>query len=432
MEEHWAYVALSADYLHAGHINILNEARKRGKVLLGLLTDNAIANHKRIPSTTYQQRLAVAQSIAGVEKVIPQATFSYRDVLLAHKPKYVVHGDDWKLGTGRGVRAEVIELLEQWGGELIELPYTEGLSSSYIHETLSNGVTATQRLQSLRRLIEHKDIVRVLEVHNGLTGLIVENTHLEDGDRIKEFDCMWESSLTDSTSKGKPDTQAVDNSSRVDTIQQILEVTTKPMIVDGDNGGLIEHFRFFVRTLERLGVSAVIIEDKTGPKRNSLFGVEVDQYQDSMEAFSEKIRQGKAAQVTPDFMIIARIESLILESGMEDALARAEAYIEAGADGIMIHSRSDSPAEILEFASKYHKLPHRVPLVSVPTAYASVSEQQLYEAGFKIVIYANQLIRSAFPAMVSVAESILQHERCEESNKICMPFKTIINMIPET
>ncbi len=427
------YVALSADFIHVGHLNILDKARGLGEVTVGALTDSAIATYKRLPLLTLEQRMLIYSNLKGVKSAIPQTTLDYTENLEKLRPDYVVHGDDWKSGPQSEIRQKVIATLSKWDGQLIEVPYSTGISASQLSAQIrSHGVTPQNRQSMLRRLLSAKPIVRILEVHNGLTGLIVENTILEkNGDRL-EFDGMWESSLTDSTSKGKPDTSAVDVSSRVSTIDQILEVTTKPMIVDGDNGGLPEHFCFTVRTLERLGVSAVIIEDKVGAKKNSLFGTDVDQTQDSIEEFSDKISMGKKAQVTKDFMIIARIESLILGKGQRDAIKRAESYINAGADGIMIHSSSKDPKEVLDFCAEYKEKFSGVPLVVVPSTYAQVTEKELIEAGVKIVIYANHLIRSAFPAMTKTAESILEHGRCLEAGAACMPIKQIITLIPET
>ena len=426
------YVTMIADYVHSGHLNILNAARELGEVTVGVYTDKAIASYERIPLLNYEHRANMVNNLKGVHTVIPQDSMEYTENLEKLKPDYVVHGDDWKSGPESSIRQSVIEKLKKWGGELVELPYTKGLSSSaLVHSMRQTGVTPDVRQKTLRRLLEVRPIVRIIEVHNGLTGLIAESTRISVNDKIREFDGMWESSLTDSTSKGKPDTQAVDISSRVSTIDQILEVTTKPLIVDADNGGLPEHFSFTVRTLERLGISAVIIEDKVGAKRNSLFGTDVAQTQDSISEFSNKISLGKRSQVTEDYMIIARIESLILKQGMEDALKRAQAYIEAGADGIMIHSKEKTPAEILEFCEGYKKLSLNAPLVVVPSTYSTVTEEELAAAGVKIVIYANHLLRSAFPAMVKTAESILTNGRCHEASENCMPIKEIITLIPE-
>lgn len=427
------YVGMSADLIHPGHLNIINEASKLGDVIVGLLTDDAIASYKRLPYLTYDQRRAVVESIKGVKRVVPQHTLDYSTNLNDLKPDYVVHGDDWQSGVQVKVRQIVIDTLKQWGGELVEVPYTKGISSTKLHEAIREvGTTPDVRLRRLKRLIDVKPLVRVLEAHNGLTGLIVENARASEEGVTREFDCMWSSSLTDSTAKGKPDIEAVDMTSRMTTVNEIFEVTTKPLIFDADTGGQPEHFSFTVRTLERLGVSAAVIEDKIGLKKNSLLGSEVDQHQDTIESFCHKIRIGKKSRVTDDFMIIARIESLILDRGMDDAVNRACAYVEAGADAIMIHSRKKEPDEIFHFCREYRKNQIPVPLVVVPTSYNHVYEKELEQADVNIVIYANHLLRAAYPAMQSVAESILKHGRSRECLNQCMSIKEILNLIPGT
>ena len=425
------YVGMSADLIHPGHLNIIKEASKLGEVVVGVLTDKAIASYKRLPALNYEQRALIVESIKGVSKVIPQDELDYTKNLRMLKPDYVVHGDDWQKGVQKQTRQKVIDTLAEWGGELYEVPYTKGISSTMLNERLKEiGTTPEIRMGRLRRLIEAKPVVRVMEAHNGLTGLIVENVSIEDNGVKKEFDAMWLSSLTDSTAKGKPDIEAVDLTSRLHTLNDILEVTTKPIIYDGDTGGIPEHFIFTVKTLERLGVSAIIIEDKKGLKKNSLFGTDVEQYQDTIENFSNKIRAGKQAQVTNNFMIIARIESLILKKGMDDAVKRARAYIEAGADGIMIHSKEKDAAEIFEFCKIYQTFEKKVPLIAVPSSYNHVYEKELQEAGVNVVIYANHLLRSAYPAMVNVAKTILKHERSKEVDDQCMSIKEILTLIP--
>ena len=406
------YIGMSADLIHQGHLNIIHEGLKLGEVIIGLLTDEAIASYKRLPLIAFNERKLIVENLKGVAKVIPQKTLDYIPNLKEVKPDFVVHGDDWKTGVQKEVRQRVIDTLAEWGGELIEPKYTEGISSTdLISAVKAQGITPGKRMKTLRRLIGIKPIVRILEAHNGLTGLIVEKTQIKKEGKTIEFDGIWESSLTDSTAKGKPDTELVDFSSRFSTIEEILEVTTKPMIVDGDTGGRIDHFKFRVKTLERLGVSAIIIEDKIGDKRNSLFGTTVPQEQDSIDHFSQKISEGKKSQVTEDFMIIARVESLILQKGMDDALLRTKAYIKAGADGIMIHSKNKDGKEIIEFCNHFEKFANRVPLIVVPSTYAHLTENELQDLGVNVVIYANHLLRSAYPAMVNTAKSLLENSR---------------------
>jgi len=426
------YVGMSADLIHPGHLSIIKEAGKLGDVIVGLLVDAAIASYKRLPYLTYEQRKTVVENLVGVKEVVPQKTLDYMPNLRKYKPDYVVHGDDWKTGVQRETRARVIKTLKQWGGKLVEPKYTPGISSTMLHVAVREvGTTPQVRMRMLRRLLNAKTLVRIIETHNGLSGLIAENAKVVTEKTEKEFDGMWLSSLTDSTAKGKPDIECVDLTSRTNTLNDILEVTTKPIIYDGDSGGITEHFVFMVRTLERLGVSAVIIEDKKGLKQNSLLESNIGQEQESIESFCSKIIAGKRAQVMNDFMIIARIESLILNQGMEDAVARAKAYIEAGVDGIMIHSKKKTQKEIIEFCRIYSKFGDRVPLVAVPSAYAQVTEQELAEAGVRIVIYANHLLRGAYPAMLRVAKSILENERALEAEKECMSINEILTLIPQ-
>ncbi len=424
---------MSADLVHPGHLNILHRAAELGEVTVGLLTDQAIASYKRVPMMSFEQRRQVVEDLKPVSAVIAQETLDYVPNLLALKPDFVVHGDDWRDGVQKETRQRVIDTLAAWGGQLVEVPYTSGVSSTALHAALREiGTTPDIRRRRLRRLLQAKPMVRLLDIHNALTGLIIENVAVTTNGVRREFDGMWASSLTDSTAKGKPDIEAVDVSARVNTLNEVLEVTTKPIVYDADTGGKIEHFTYTVRTLERIGVSAVIIEDKTGLKKNSLFGTSVEQTQDTIENFCEKLRAGKAAQATDDFMVIARIESLILDKGMEDAVTRAKAYLDAGADGIMIHSRRKSPAEILEFCARHRELPNRKVLVVVPSTYNTITEDELVAAGVNIVIYANHLLRSAYPAMVQTANSILEHGRSAECDERLLPISEILRLIPES
>jgi phosphoenolpyruvate mutase len=427
------YVGMSADLIHPGHLNVIKKASKLGRVVVGLLTDEAIASYKRIPFMDYHQRKEVLESIIGVDEVVPQKTLDYVPNLLQIKPDYVVHGDDWQQGVQSKTREKVISTLALWGGELIEVPYTRGISSTKLNAALKEiGVTPGIRLKSLKRMLGVKPLLRFLDIHNALTGLIIEHTYVDTLCGKKEFDGMWASSLTESTAKGMPDIEAVDVTSRVTSLNQVLEVTTKPIIYDADTGGMPEHFVYTVKTLERLGISALIIEDKTGLKKNSLFGTEVKQTQDDIDNFCYKIREGKRAQTTSDFMIIARIESLILDKGIDDALIRAEAYLMAGADGIMIHSRKNSPEEIIQFCKLYRNLPNKKYLIVVPTSYNSIKEEELESLGVNVVIYANHLLRSAYPAMLKTAKSILENGRSLESEDDLMSIKQILELIPGT
>ena len=428
------YLGMIGDIMHPGLINIINEGAKYGDVMIGLFTDKAIATHKRLPYLTYEQRKNVIENIKGVSEIVPQDEWSYIPNLMKYKPNYIIHGDDWLVGPDKYIRDEVFKLMEKQGGQVIEIPYTKGITSSGLaSEIAALGTTPEARMKSLRRLISAKPIVRILESHCGLTGLIIEHTKIEVNGIEKEFDGMWASSLTDSTSKGKPDIEAVDITTRLHDLNDSLEVTTKPVIFDGDTGGKTEHFVFTVRTLERLGISAVIIEDKVGLKQNSLFGTDAVQTQDSIEGFSAKIKAGKEAQVTRDFMIIARCESLIAGKPVDDALARCHAYVAAGADGVMIHSKNKDGMDIKEFCLRFREKDEHTPIVAVPSTYNQFTEKELAEWGINIVIYANHMLRSAYPAMVKCAESILMHDRCKEASEdYCMSIKEILNLIPGT
>lgn len=428
------YTCFCTDVIHEGHRNIIRMAKQRGdQVVVGVLSDKAMLRFNRFPLATLKERMEMAQAIDGVSRVIVQEDTFYDDVIELIKPDYVIHGDNWKDGYMRHIRDNVEEALRRQGkGEIIDAPYTYSEDVQLIDIRNREKLAMPEhRLSSLRKLIDICDIVKVIEVHSGLTGLIAEKTVVFNGEDLDQFNAMWISSLCDSTAKGKPDIELVDMTSRFRTISDVVEVTTKPIIFDGDTGGKTEHFVYTVRSLEKLGVSAVIIEDKVGLKKNSLFGNEVKQSQDSVENFCEKIRAGKKAQISDDFMIIARIESLILEAGMEDALARARAYVDAGADGIMIHSRKKDPAEILEFCDKFRVENQETPLVVVPSSFNEITEDELVQHGVNVVIYANQLTRSAFPAMEQTAKDILKYHRAKEVDERLMPIKEIITLIDE-
>lgn len=427
-----AYVTMVGDVVHPGNLNIINEAAKLGDVVVGLLTDKAIVSREHPPYLNFEQRMIIISSIKNVTKVIPQDDWCGEDNLRELKPQYVVHGDNWVSNSLSKVRARTVEILSEWGGQVVDVPYTHGINSSVISTNRREfGTTPELRLQALRRLLAAKPLVRIMEVHSGISGLIVEHTEIEKEDGLHYFDGMWSSSLTDSTSKGKPDIEAVDLTTRLQDLTCILECTTKPVIYDGDTGGKPEHFVFTVRTLERNGISAVIIEDKTGLKKNSLFGTSVEQTLAPVEEFCNKIRAGKNAQITPHFMIIARLESLIAGHSVDEALERARAYIAAGADGIMIHSKEKSGMDIKEFCQRFRREYANVPIVLVPTTYNQFTEKEFQEWGANIIIYANHMLRASYPAMVNVANCILENERSLEADSLCMPIKEILELIPD-
>ena len=426
------YTCFCTDIIHAGHLNIIEQACKYGKVIVGALSDEALIKYNKFPTISLEERIKLYESLEGVDKVVVQNSMMYDEVIEELHPDYVVHGDNWKEGPESAIRENVLKCLASYGGELVEVGYTYNPTVKKIDRQLREKLSMPEyRRKRLRQLLDIRPVVKAIEVHSGLTGLIAEKTVVEHDGELDQFDAMWISSLCDSTAKGKPDIELVDMTSRFRTIDDVTEVTTKPIIFDGDTGGLTEHFVYTVRTLEKMGVSAIIIEDKTGLKKNSLFGTEVEQTQDTIENFSAKIRAGKNAQLTDDFMIIARIESLILERGMEDALERARAFVKAGADGIMIHSRKKDPAEILEFCDKFRQENKQTPIVVVPSSFNTITEEELAEHGVNVVIYANQLTRSAFPAMQKTAEDILRFHRAKEVDDRLMPIKNIITLIDE-
>ena len=426
------YTCFCTDVIHEGHLNIIEKAKENGRVVVGALTDEALIKYNRFPTISLEERIKLYKELEGVDEVVVQNDFMYNDVIASIKPDYIIHGDNWKSGPESAIREHVEALLKEYGGELIDVPYTYNEKVKKIDMQLREKLAMPEyRRKRLRQLIKMTPIVKTMEAHSGLTGLIVEKTVVEHDGKLEQFDAMWISSLCDSTAKGKPDIELVDMTSRFRTIDDITEVTTKPIIFDGDTGGLTEHFVYTVRSLERMGVSAVIIEDKKGLKKNSLFGTEVKQTQATIEEMSAKIAAGKRAQLTDDFMIIARIESLILEQGMEDALARAKAFVAAGADGIMIHSRKKDPAEILEFCDKFREFDKETPIVVVPSSFNTITEEELAAHGVNIVIYANQLTRSAFPAMQKTAEDILKYHRAKEVDDRLMSIKEIITLIDE-
>lgn len=425
------YISFSADILHYGHMEIMKKAAQMGELIVGVLTDDVIVQYKKPPLVSFENRCKLFEDLKFVSKVVKKDTLSYKSILEKYHPDIIVHGDNWKTGIKSGVRNELISLLEEYGGELVEVPYNMEHSVNLVEDTFSRRLSMPEiRRGMLKRLMKIKPFIRVMEAHDGITGLIVENTSYDSEKGHFEFDAMWESSLCDSTSRGKPDIELIDWSDRIARINEIMEVTTKPIIVDGDTGGLIEHFVYIVQTLERIGVSAIIIEDKIGPKRNSLFGTDVVQTQDDPNHFAEKILAAKKVLKTDDFMVIARIESLILNKGMDDAIERAKCYVKAGADGIMIHSKQSEPDEIFEFCDKFKSIYPDIPIVAVPTTYNYITEEELHNKGIKIIIHANHLIRSAFPAMENTAKEILKNGCSKCVDDVCMPIKQVINFIP--
>ena len=433
MKKKTVYIALTADSIHHGHMRLIEKGRQLGDIIIGLISDKAVAEYKRLPFLNFLQRKKILINLKGVKKVVSQNEWDYSNNVKKIKPDYLVHGDDWKVGYMSGIRKKVIKIMKSYGGKLIEIPYTKGISSAALIDN-QNQISSTPDLRRglLRRLLESKKIVRIIETHNPISAIIAENTYLEKKGKRLGFDGFWSSSLTDSTMMGKPDNESLDISMRLKGVDQIFDVTSKPLIFDGDTGGKIEHFESKIKTMERLGISSIIIEDKKGLKKNSLLSNTKSQIQEDIKIFSKKISTGKKAQLSSDFMIIARIESFILGKNLKDAIKRAHAYIDAGADGIMIHSKSNNPKEIFNFSKMFRKNYKDIPLISVPSSYNQVKEKQLYENGFNIVIYANHLLRAAYPAMKEVAKNILSNSRSKEVDKKLLSIKEILNLIPGT
>lgn len=424
------YVPLAADILHEGHLNILRIASNYGKVIVGLLTDAAIIQYKNLPFFDYDQRFKIVSNLKFVDKVVPQDSWNYRLILNSIKPDFFVHGDDWKKGVQSKIRLEVIKELKKWNGVLIEPKYFKNVSKiTQKKKILYLGITPDQRKLQLKRLLKVKKIIRVIESHSALSSLIVENININKNGKILQFDGIWSSSLTDSTLRGKPDNQSVDYSQRIHSLNDTIDTSLKPIIFDGDNGGRIEHLGYLVKNLEKIGVSALVLEDKRGLKINSLFQDQSKSSQDSIKEFSKKIKIVVNSRISKDFMMIARIESLILGKPLKDAINRAEQYSKAGADAILIHSKENHPKEIFNFAKIFKKSKFFKPMIAIPSTYSKTYEKELINNGFKIVIYANHLLRASYKAMYDTAEKILINQRAFESEKRITPINKIISLI---
>lgn len=424
------YVPLATDVIHEGHLNIIKKANKLGQVIIGILSDKAITQYKQLPLFSEFERIQEARKLKNVNQVIVQNEWSYKKILKKIKPNYFIHGDDWKKGIQKKIRSEVIETLKKTGGKLVEVQYTKGISGYKIKKKLLKlGISPDHRKSLLRRLINSKEIVRIIESHSALTALIVDRLSLTRNKRIVEFDGLWSSSLTDSTLRGKPDNQSLDYTVRINSLSDILDVTHKPIIFDGDNGGRIEHLDYLIKNLERNGVSAIVIEDKKGLKLNSLFKNQDSSQQESIGEFCKKIKKIIRVRISKDFLVIARIESFILNRSENEALMRATKYAKAGADGILIHSKNKNPKEIIDFAKKFRKIINNIPLVAVPSTYSRTYEKELIKNGFKIIIYANQLLRSSYKSMSDTAKSILKYGRSYEAEKKISSINELINLI---
>ena len=423
------YVPLAADILHEGHLNILKIASSYGKVIVGLLTDAAIIKYKNLPFFDYDQRFKIVSNLKLVDKVLPQNSWDYKEILNSIKPDFFVHGDDWKIGVQSKIRLEVIRELKKWNGKLIEPKYFKTISKNYQKKILQMGITPDQRKLKLKRLLKVRKILRILESHSALSSMIIENVNINKNGKLLEFDGIWSSSLTDSTLRGKPDNQSVDYSQRINSLNDTIDTSLKPIIFDGDNGGRLEHLIYLVKNLEKIGVSALVLEDKKGLKINSLFQDQSMSFQENIIEFSKKIKIAVNSRISKDFMIIARIESLILGKSIKDALHRAEKYSIAGADAILIHSKEKTPKEIFQFAKLFKKSKFYKPMIAIPSTYSKTYEKELIKHDFKIVIYANHLLRASYKAMHETAKNILINQRTFEIEKNITPINEIITLI---
>jgi phosphoenolpyruvate mutase len=429
MKQKIVYVPLAADILNEGHLNILKIASNYGKVIVGLLTDAAIIQYKNLPFFDYDQRFKIVSNLKLVDEVVPQDNWNYRLILNSIKPDFFVHGDDWKTGIQAKIRLEVIRELKKWDGKLIEPKYSKNISRiSQKNKILHLGVTPDQRKLQLKRLLKVKKFIRIMESHSALSSLIIENVNINKNRKLLQFDGIWSSSLTDSALRGKPDNQSVDYSQRINFLNETIDTSLKPVIFDGDNGGRLEHLTYLVKNLEKIGVSALVLEDKKGLKINSLFKDQAKSFQESAEQFSKKIKIAINSRISKDFMIVARIESLILGKSLKDAINRAEKYSKAGADAILIHSNKNHPTEIFNFAKVFKRSKFFKPMIAIPSTYSKTYEKELVNNGFKIVIYANHLLRASYKAMYETAEKILINQRAFESEKKITPINNIISL----
>jgi phosphoenolpyruvate phosphomutase len=431
IDQKTVFVVMSAEIFHPGHLNIIKVARDLGEVTVGLATDRFNARYKRLTLMSYEDRKAIVENINGVKNVIAQDTLDLAPILRELRPDYFVHGDDWKFGPLKAVRQQVLEVMQEWGGVLVEPPYTEGISSTKLNAAWrSIGATPETRIRHFRRMLEFQPVVRLLEVHNSLSGIIIERTLVEGNERDKEFDGMWYSDLTDSLAKGKPNSSFVDLTSRINTIHGILESTTKPLIVEAGNGGITEHFVSTVKTLERLGVSAVVIADKVGYE-GAVFSLNGNEpVQEDVNDFARKIASGKKTQVNKDFSIITQINSLVMHEDVENALRRARVYIEAGVDALMIHSNVETLTDFFEFCRSYRNLEDKVPLLAAIPARSSLDEDQLISAGVQFIVYPDQLLRAAYTSMLNAAKTLLIQARASDVDELYAPISEICDFVP--
>ena len=427
------YLGLTADLIHAGHINIINEALKYGQLLIGLITDQAISKEKRLPLLSYFDRKALLLNIKGVKDIVPQEDWDYSINLQKYKPDFFIHGDDWNTSEYKIIKNNCINVLSAYGGKLIEIAHTPNINSDLVVDKIRKLKNVSSlRQNTLKRLLQSKSFIKIIEVHSPMSAMIIDNLKINNERGSNFFDGFWSSSLSDSTLFGRPDIESLDIASRLNMINNIFHATTKPLVMDIDTGGLLEHLEINIKTIEQAGVSAVVIEDKKGLKKNSLFGNEVIQHQEDVKVFQEKIKLINTIKVNDNFLCIARIESLILDKGLEDALHRASSYVDAGADMVLIHSRKKTPDEVFLFANEFKRDHPNIPLACIPTSFYTVTEGLLQDKGFNLSIYANHLIRASYKHMEKIAKSILTYQTSQYIEEDIESVKDILNLIPGT
>ncbi len=402
------YVGMSADLVHPGHINLLREAASLGRVTVGLLTDRAISSYKRMPFLTFEQRRAVIEHIAFVTAVVPQDTLDYTDNLRLLRPDFVVHGDDWRNGVQAQTRRRVLDVLREWGGTLVEPPYTEGISSTALRmAAMDIGFAPGVRQRRLRRMLDCKPLVRVMQAHDGLSAHIVDRLEETTQGAPREYDAIWVDSLAGAPIRGKPDPLPFDLSSRLVTLHEILDATTKPLICNAGGAGHAAGVTAAVRTLERIGVSAIVIDTEVTDRRAVPAMAASAPPQDDMAAFIREIAAARDARVTPDFMIIARINDRTRDCGADRMMARAAAGVDAGADAVMCDSDPVNPDGIFDLCRRYRRLMNGHPLLVGLSGTEGLQEHDLASAGASMVVYTDTLLRAAREAMISAASQVL-------------------------
>jgi len=401
--EKTVYVGMVGDMLHVGHINILKTAARLGRVTVGVLTDRAVVGYKRLPLLAFEDRVRVVESIADVAAVVPQKTLSYVENLRALRPDYVVHGDDWRYGDQVSrARAEVIATLGEWGGELVEVAYTKGISSTAIHRSgAADALFSGTRQGRLRRLLAAKPTLRIVEAHSGLSAKIAAEVRGPDG--ATGFDAVWQSGLTDAIHRGKSDGGAVDRGRRLQAVEEILDAGPLPLIYDGRAAGRPETVFDLTRALDKAGVSALCLGDRSDPDRT---GPEM-----SPAETVAQIEAVRAACPTGAVMAISRIVVAAPGNGgsgaLDRALDRALALLEAGSDAVMFDSAADTAEPILDIAARLRRQRRDVPLFAAQSDRWGAPIHRFENAGIDAVVYETHLLRATVAPMRRAATALL-------------------------